>query len=145
MPLVDAGMRQLLATGWMHNRVRMVTASFLVKHLHTRWQVGAQHFLDHLIDADLASNQHGWQWVAGTGTDAAPYFRIFNPALQGEKFDPDAAYIRRWIPELSGFELSQAQHQGTVDNSARNSYPDPIVDLDAERRDVLARHQAARS
>jgi deoxyribodipyrimidine photo-lyase len=145
VPLVDAGMRQLLATGWMHNRVRMVTASFLIKHLHTRWQVGAQHFLDHLIDADLASNQHGWQWVAGTGTDAAPYFRVFNPVLQGEKFDPDAAYIRRWIPELSGLEPSQAHHPWTVDNSARNGYPEPIVDLDAERRDALARHQAARS
>ncbi|HSN12041.1 MAG TPA: deoxyribodipyrimidine photo-lyase, partial [Propionibacteriaceae bacterium] len=101
VPLVDAGMRQLLATGWMHNRVRMVTASFLVKHLHTRWQVGAQHFLDHLIDADLASNQHGWQWVAGTGTDAAPYFRVFNPVLQGERFDPHATYIRAYVPELS--------------------------------------------
>ena len=145
VPLVDAGMRQLLATGWMHNRVRMVTASFLIKHLHTRWQVGAQHFLDHLIDADLASNRHGWQWVAGTGTDAAPYFRVFNPVLQGEKFDPDAAYIRRWIPELSGLEPSKAHHPWTVDNSARNGYPEPIVDLDAERRDALARHQAARS
>ncbi len=145
VPLVDAGMRQLLATGWMHNRVRMVTASFLVKHLHTRWQVGAQHFLDHLIDADLASNQHGWQWVAGTGTDAAPYYRVFNPVLQGEKFDPDAAYIRRWIPELSGLEPSQAHHPWTVDSSVRNGYPEPVVDLAAERRDALARHQVARS
>ena len=145
VPLVDAGMRQLLATGWMHNRVRMVTASFLVKHLHTPWQVGAQHFLDHLIDADLASNQHGWQWVAGTGTDAAPYFRIFNPVLQGERFDPDATYIRRWIPELSGLEPSHAHHPWTVDTSARHGYPEPVVDLDAERRDALARHQAARS
>ena len=145
VPLVDAGMRQLLATGWMHNRVRMVTASFLVKHLHTRWQVGAQHFLDHLIDADLASNQQGWQWVAGTGTDAAPYYRVFNPVLQGERFDPDAAYIRHWIPELARLDTDQAQHPWTVAGAARNGYPEPIVDLDAERREALARHQAARS
>jgi deoxyribodipyrimidine photo-lyase len=145
VPLVDAGMRQLLATGWMHNRVRMVTASFLIKHLHTRWQVGAQHFLDHLIDADLASNQHGWQWVAGTGTDAAPYYRVFNPVLQGEKFDPDARYIRRWIPELSALDTNAAHHPWTVPAYARQGYPDPIVDLDAERRDALDRHQAARA
>jgi len=145
VPLVDAGMRQLLSTGWMHNRVRMVTASFLIKHLHTRWQVGAQHFLDHLIDADLASNQHGWQWVAGTGTDAAPYFRVFNPVLQGEKFDPDASYIRHWVPELSGLATNQAHRPWTVPADARNGYPDPVVDLDAERHEALDRHQAARA
>jgi deoxyribodipyrimidine photo-lyase len=145
IPLVDAGMRQLLATGWMHNRVRMVTASFLVKHLHTRWQVGAQHFLDHLIDADLASNQHGWQWVAGTGTDAAPYFRVFNPVLQGEKFDPDARYIRHWIPELARLDPRRAHRPWTVAHNARSGYPDPIVDLDEERRDALLRHRAARA
>jgi deoxyribodipyrimidine photo-lyase len=145
VPLVDAGMRQLLATGWMHNRVRMVTASFLIKHLHTRWQVGAQHFLDRLVDADLASNQHGWQWVAGTGTDASPYFRVFNPVLQGEKFDPDASYIRHWVPELATLDTRQAHHPWTVAADARGGYPDPIVDLDAERRDALERHQAARA
>jgi deoxyribodipyrimidine photo-lyase len=145
VPLVDAGMRQLLATGWMHNRVRMVTASFLIKHLHTRWQVGAQHFLDHLIDADLASNNHGWQWVAGTGTDAAPYYRVFNPVLQGEKFDPDARYIRRWIPELADLTPAQAHHPWTVSSETRHAYPDPIVDLDTERREALGRHQAVRS
>jgi deoxyribodipyrimidine photo-lyase len=145
VPLVDAGMRQLLATGWMHNRVRMVTASFLVKHLHTRWQVGAKHFLDHLIDADLGSNQHGWQWVAGTGTDAAPYYRVFNPVLQGERFDPDARYIRRWIHELSDLDTEQAHHPWTVPSGCRNHYPDPIVDLRAERQDALLRHQAARA
>ncbi len=144
VPLVDAGMRQLLTTGWMHNRVRMVTASFLVKHLHTPWQVGAQHFLDHLFDADLASNQHGWQWVAGTGTDAAPYFRVFNPVLQGERFDPDAAYIRRHVPELSGLVASQAHRPWTIGHEARHGYPDPVVDLAAERRDALVRHRAAR-
>ncbi len=145
VPLVDAGMRQLLATGWMHNRVRMVAASFLIKHLHTRWQVGAQHFLDHLIDADLASNQHGWQWVAGTGTDAAPYYRVFNPVLQGERFDPDASYIHRWIPELGALTAHEAHHPWTVSAERRGGYPDPIVDLDEERKVALARHQAARS
>ncbi|HET7725292.1 MAG TPA: deoxyribodipyrimidine photo-lyase [Propionibacteriaceae bacterium] len=144
VPLVDAGMRQLLQTGWMHNRVRMVAASFLVKHLHTRWQVGAQHFLDHLIDADLASNQHGWQWVAGTGTDAAPYFRVFNPILQGERFDPEATYIRTYLPELSGLTPAEAHRPWTVDAAARGGYPEPAVDLDVERREALARHKAAR-
>ncbi len=98
-PIVDAGMRQLLATGWMHNRVRMITASFLVKDLHLPWQWGARHFMRHLVDGDLASNQHGWQWTAGTGTDASPYFRIFNPTSQGERFDPDGDYVRRWAPD----------------------------------------------
>jgi deoxyribodipyrimidine photo-lyase len=87
-------MRQLLATGWMHNRVRMIVASFLVKDLHLPWQWGARHFMQHLVDGDLASNQHGWQWTAGTGTDAAPYFRVFNPASQSQRFDPDGDYIR---------------------------------------------------
>ena len=100
-PLVDAGLRELWATGWMHNRVRMVVASFLVKNLLITWQEGARWFWDTLVDADLANNTLGWQWTAGCGADAAPYFRIFNPVTQGEKFDPDAAYIRRWIPELA--------------------------------------------
>ncbi len=101
-PIVDAGMRQLLADGWMHNRVRMIVASFLVKDLHVGWTHGARHFMRHLVDGDLASNQHGWQWTAGTGTDAAPYFRVFNPVTQGNKFDPDGDYVRRWVPELAG-------------------------------------------
>ena len=100
-PVVDAGMRQLRATGWMHNRVRMIVASFLVKDLHVEWQHGARHFMRWLVDGDLASNQHGWQWIAGCGTDAAPYFRVFNPTSQGSKFDPDGAYVRRWVPELA--------------------------------------------
>ena len=99
-PFVDAGMRQLLAEGWMHNRVRMVTASFLVKDLHLPWQRGARWFMRTLRDGDLASNQQGWQWVAGCGTDAAPYFRIFNPVTQGLRFDPDGDYVRRYVPEL---------------------------------------------
>lgn len=124
-PIVDAGMRQLAATGWMHNRVRMITASFLVKDLHLPWQWGARHFLDHLVDGDLASNNHGWQWAAGTGTDAAPYFRVFNPTTQAERHDPDGAYAERWIPEL-----------GTDDA------PTPIVDHAAERDEALARYRA---
>ncbi|MEP7353560.1 MAG: deoxyribodipyrimidine photo-lyase [Acidobacteriota bacterium] len=100
-PIVDAGMRQLWHTGWMHNRVRMVAASFLVKHLLIPWQEGAAWFWDTLVDADLANNTMGWQWVAGCGADAAPYFRIFNPTLQAERFDPDGAYVRRWVPELA--------------------------------------------
>lgn len=121
-PLVDAGMRQLSETGFMHNRVRMIAASFLVKDLHLPWWWGARHFLDQLTDGDMASNQHGWQWAAGTGTDAAPYFRVFNPETQAKKFDPDGDYIRRWIPEF-----------GTDD------YPDPIVDHKAEREEALRR------
>ena len=100
-PIVDAGMRQLWRIGWMHNRVRMVAASLLVKHLLQPWQDGAAWFLDTLLDADLAANSASWQWVAGCGTDAAPYFRVFNPVLQGEKFDPDGAYVRRWVPEVA--------------------------------------------
>ncbi len=101
VPMVDAGMRELYATGWMHNRVRMIVASFLVKNLMLPWQRGAEWFWDTLVDADLASNSLGWQWTAGCGADAAPYFRVFNPVLQGKKFDPDGEYVRRWIPELS--------------------------------------------
>jgi deoxyribodipyrimidine photo-lyase len=101
-PLVDAGMRELLCTGWMHNRVRMIAASFLTKHLLIPWQTGARWFWERLVDADLANNTFGWQWAAGCGHDAAPYFRIFNPVLQGQKFDPQGKYIRRWIPELAG-------------------------------------------
>jgi deoxyribodipyrimidine photo-lyase len=99
--IVDAGMRQLAATGWMHNRVRMITASFLVKDLHLPWQWGARWFMEHLIDGDLASNSHGWQWAAGTGTDAAPYFRVFNPQLQQERYDPSGEYVDRWAPRLA--------------------------------------------
>src|SRR6516165_9742017 len=98
---VDVGMRQLRETGFMRNRVRMITASFLVKDLHLPWQWGARWFLDQLIDGDVANNQHGWQWCAGSGTDAAPYFRVFNPTTQGEKFDPTGDYVRRQVPELA--------------------------------------------
>jgi deoxyribodipyrimidine photo-lyase len=99
-PIVDAGMRQLLGEAYVHNRVRMIVASFLVKDLHVDWRRGARHFMQHLVDGDLASNNHGWQWVAGTGTDASPYYRVFNPTRQGREFDPDGDYVRRWVPEL---------------------------------------------
>ncbi|MEZ0579062.1 deoxyribodipyrimidine photo-lyase [Nocardioides sp. MH1] len=143
-PVVDAGMRQLLETGWMHNRVRMVTASFLVKDLHVWWPVGARHFLDHLVDGDLASNNHGWQWVAGTGTDASPYFRVFNPITQGKRFDPDGDYVRRWVPELRHLSGKAAHEPWRHDDGYAEGYPEPVVDHDEERREALDRYQEVR-
>lgn len=136
-PLVDAGMRQLQATGWMHNRVRMVTASFLVKDLHQRWQRGADHFLAWLVDGDVAQNQLNWQWVAGTGRDAAPYFRVFNPVLQGRKFDPDGDYVRRWVPELRGIPGAAVHEPWRLPAGAAPGYPPRIVDHAAERAVAL--------
>ncbi|MEO7061094.1 MAG: deoxyribodipyrimidine photo-lyase [Lapillicoccus sp.] len=140
-PIVDAGMRQLLAEGWMHNRVRMIVASFLVKDLHLEWTRGARHFMDHLIDGDLANNQHGWQWTAGTGTDAAPYFRVFNPVNQGEKFDPDGDYVRRWVPELRAV-AGAAVHQPWTLEDPPPDYPSPMVDHKTERLESLSRLKA---
>ena len=137
-PIVDAGMRQLLAEGWIHNRVRMIVASFLVKDLHLEWTDGARHFMRHLIDGDLASNNHGWQWVAGTGTDAAPYFRIFNPVLQGKKFDPDGAYVRKYVPELSGLSGKVIHEPWTDKAGPPADYPAPIVEHAHERDASLA-------
>ncbi|WP_425454806.1 cryptochrome/photolyase family protein [Actinokineospora cianjurensis] len=134
-PIVDAGMRQLLAEGWMHNRVRMIVASFLVKDLHVPWWWGARHFMRHLVDGDLASNQHGWQWTAGSGTDAAPYFRVFNPTTQGEKFDPNGDYVRRYIPELREVPGKKAHQPPEV-----TGYPAPIVDHKHEREIALERY-----
>jgi deoxyribodipyrimidine photo-lyase len=142
-PIVDAGMRQLMGEGWMHNRVRMIVASFLVKDLHVEWQHGARHFLDLLVDADLASNQHGWQWVAGSGTDAAPYFRVFNPVTQGRKFDPDGAYIRRWVPELAHLDAAGI-HEPWKLGEVPAGYVAPIVDHAEERREALRRYEAIR-
>ncbi len=144
-PFVDAGMRQLLAEGWMHNRVRMVTASFLVKDLHQYWTRGARHFMQHLRDGDLAANQHGWQWVAGTGTDASPYFRVFNPVKQGLDHDPDGAYVRRWVPELRAVPGAAVHQPWTLPDGLPAGYPERIVDHDAERRDALDRYQRARA
>lgn len=136
-PLVDAGMRQLRKTGFLHNRVRMIVASFLVKDLHLPWQWGARWFLDQLIDGDMANNQHGWQWTAGCGTDAAPYFRVFNPDKQREKFDPAGDYVRRWVPELADVSDLRLRRGDRPSN-----YPQPIVDHGAERAEALRRYQS---
>ena len=143
-PIVDAGMRQLLAEGWMHNRVRMITASFLTKDLHAWWPVGARHFLDHLVDGDLASNNHGWQWVAGTGTDAAPYFRVFNPVTQGTKFDPQGDYVRRWVPELAHLPGKKAHVPWDAEDGYDHDYPKRIIDHAEERQRALDRYQRGR-
>lgn len=141
VPIVDAGMRELWATGWMHNRVRMIAASFLTKNLRAHWSVGARWFWDTLVDADLANNTLGWQWVAGTGVDAAPYFRVFNPVSQSRRFDPDGEYLARWIPELARLPVA-ARHAPWsaigVRTEELDGYPlRPIVDLAATRRAAL--------
>jgi deoxyribodipyrimidine photo-lyase len=149
IPIVDAGMRELWQTGWMHNRIRMVVASFLVKHLLIPWQLGENWFWDTLVDADLATNAASWQWVAGSGADAAPYFRVFNPVLQGKKFDPDGAYVRRFVPELARlpdahihapWEAPPALLAASGVGLGTN-YPHPIIDLAAGRNRALAAFQ----
>ena len=140
-PIIDAGMRQLWSTGWMHNRVRMITASFLVKQLLQSWQDGARWFWDTLVDADLANNTMGWQWSAGCGADAAPYFRVFNPVTQGEKFDPSGDYVRSWIPELKLLPMIylhrpwEASHTILADAGIKlgRHYPNPVMGLQAGR------------
>ena len=141
-PIVDAGMRQLLAEGWMHNRIRMVVASFLVKDLHLPWWRGARYFMRQLVDGDLASNQLNWQWVAGCGTDAAPYFRVFNPVTQSRKFDPDGAYIRSHVPELRGVTGKEVHEPWTLPAGPPDGYPMPIVDHAEERQEALRRYGA---
>lgn len=138
-PFVDAGMRQLVAEGWMHNRTRMVVASFLVKDLHLEWQLGADFFMVHLVDFDVASNAHGWQWTAGTGTDASPYYRIFNPIEQGKRFDGNGDYIRKYIPELYHLTADQIHEPWLAANGYKNAYPLRIVDHVSERLEALAR------
>ena len=152
VPIVDAGMRQLQSEGWMHNRVRMLTASFLVKDLLIDWRLGERHFRRLLVDADVPQNVGNWQWVAGTGADAAPYFRIFNPVTQGRRFDPDGAYVRRWVPELRGVpapELHGPWELGPLELEAAGvrlgeTYPYPIVDHAEARRETLAAYERAR-
>ncbi len=152
-PIVDAGMRELWATGWMHNRVRMIAASFLVKHLRLPWGEGARWFWDTLVDADLANNTLGWQWTAGCGADAAPYFRIFNPVLQGEKFDPEGAYVKAWVPELGGLSPAFVHRPWEADAATLDaggvelgrSYPRPIVDHAEARRAALAALQSIKA
>jgi deoxyribodipyrimidine photo-lyase len=146
IPLVDAGMRELWTTGYLHNRVRMIAASFLVKNLLIPWQEGARWFWNTLVDADLANNTLGWQWCAGCGADAAPFFRIFNPVLQGEKFDPEGRYIRRWVPELARLENRHLHQPWTADPSVLatagivpgKDYPEPVVDLPDSRKRALS-------
>jgi deoxyribodipyrimidine photo-lyase len=145
-PIVDAGMRQLWTAGWMHNRVRMITASFLIKHLLIDWRAGEQWFWDTLVDADSANNPANWQWVAGSGADAAPYFRIFNPVLQGEKFDPQGDYVRRFVPELADLPAAFIQAPFTASPlelasagvTLGKSYPKPLVEHQAARARALA-------
>jgi deoxyribodipyrimidine photo-lyase len=145
IPLVDAGMRELWHTGWMHNRVRMVAASWLVKNLRLHWLEGARWFWDTLVDADLANNTLGWQWVAGCGADAAPYFRVFNPVLQGERFDPDGDYVRRWVPELAKLPARHIHQPWQAPAALLQScgirlgldYPHPQADLKASREQAL--------
>jgi deoxyribodipyrimidine photo-lyase len=146
-PLVDAGMRQLAATGWMHNRVRMVAASLLVKDLHLDWRRGERHFARHLVDYDPAVNNGNWQWVASTGADAQPYFRIFNPWTQQRRFDPDAAYVRRWVPELATFDAEEIHRLDRRRPPGLSGYPLPLVDhrkesVEAQRRFERARKSA---
>ncbi len=152
-PIVDAGMRQLWETGWMHNRVRMVVASFLIKHLLIDWRDGEQWFWDTLVDADPANNAASWQWVAGSGADASPYFRVFNPILQGVKFDPKGDYVRRFVPELKNLP-NKYLHQPWIapENILEEAgielgktYPKPIVDHDAARTRALSAYKDTRA
>ena len=152
-PIVDACMRQMLATGWMHNRGRMIVASFLAKDLLINWQAGEAWFMQHLVDGDPAANNGGWQWAAGTGTDAAPYFRIFNPVTQGERFDPEGTFVRRWVPELIAVPNRYIHAPWTMPAMTAalcgvevgRDYPAPIVDRAIVRERTLAAYQAARA
>jgi len=145
-PLVDAGMRQLLSEGWMHNRVRMLTASFLIKDLHLDWRWGAKWFMWRLVDGDVANNVHGWQWTAGVGTDASPYYRVFNPTLQAERFDPDGTYIRSYVPELATIKGAAVLQPGGggAGGLFSNGYFEPMVDHAAEREEALRRLERSR-
>jgi deoxyribodipyrimidine photo-lyase len=151
IPIVDAGMRELWTTGWMHNRVRMIVASLLTKNLRLHWLHGARWFWDTLVDADLANNTQGWQWTAGSGADAAPYFRIFNPVSQGERFDPEGRYVKRWVPELVRVPAKAVHQPWTLKPAERSAlglagsaYPDPIVDLKSSREAALGAYQRMR-
>lgn len=139
VPIVDAGMRELYATGWMHNRVRMIVASYLIKNLLVPWQEGEHWFRDTLVDADLASNSMGWQWTAGCGVDASPFFRVFNPVLQGEKFDKQGEYVRHWVPELAEVDTRYLHKPWELGDTARAAldYPEPLVDLKQTRQRAL--------
>ena len=143
IPIVDAGIRQMLQTGWMHNRVRMIVAMFLSKNLLIDWRKGEQWFMQHLIDGDLAANNGGWQWCASTGTDAVPYFRIFNPISQSQKFDSQGDYIRKWIPELAHLDAKIIHEPYAKYPNLKLNYPKPIVDLKMSRQRALAAFKSA--
>ncbi|NWE72454.1 deoxyribodipyrimidine photo-lyase, partial [Pseudomonas gingeri] len=139
LPIIDAAMRQLLDTGWMHNRLRMVVAMFLTKNLLIDWREGERFFMRHLIDGDLAANNGGWQWSSSTGTDAAPYFRIFNPISQSERFDSEGLFIKHWLPELAGLNKKEVHNPAAVGGLfGVADYPRPIVDLGKSRERALA-------
>jgi deoxyribodipyrimidine photo-lyase len=140
-PFVDAAMRQLIQEGWMHNRTRMVVASFLVKDLHLEWQLGERFFAEHLVDYDVASNAHGWQWTAGTGTDASPYYRVFNPIEQGKRFDENGDYIRKYVPELAHLSAAEIHEPWLYLDGYSKGYPERLVDHALERLESLARLQ----
>jgi deoxyribodipyrimidine photo-lyase len=153
VPVVDAGMRQLLTTGWMHNRARMITASFLTKDMLIDWRWGEAWFMQHLIDGDPAANNGGWQWTAGTGTDAAPYFRIFNPVKQGMKFDPQGQYIKRWVPELANLPEAYIHQPWTMPRSLQSTYgcvigqdyPSPLIDHAWARRRAMQAYRQGKN
>ena len=140
-PFVDAAIRQLISEGWMHNRTRMVVASFLVKDLHLEWQIGERFFAQHLVDYDVASNAHGWQWTAGCGTDASPYYRIFNPIEQGKRFDENGDYIRRYVPELAHLSAAEIHEPWLFLDGYSKGYPERVVDHATERLESLTRLQ----
>lgn len=142
IPIIDAGMRQLLKTGWMHNRVRMITAMFLCKNLLIDWRIGEQWFMEHLIDGDLAANNGGWQWCASTGTDAVPYFRIFNPIAQSKKFDPNGDYIRQWVDELAHLDNKVIHEPYSSKTPLQLNYPKPIVDLKETRLKAIETYKS---
>lgn len=147
VPIVDAGMRQLLATGWMHNRVRMIAAMYLTKNLLIDWREGERHFMRHLVDGFFASNNGGWQWSASTGTDAAPYFRVFNPVSQSQRFDESGRYIRRYVPELSDLDGDEIHEPWLIPplRRGRLGYPEPLVDLSRSRREAISAFAAIRT
>lgn len=142
IPIVDAAMRQLNETGWMHNRLRMVTAMFLTKNLFIDWRLGEAYFMSKLVDGFLASNNGGWQWSASTGTDSAPYFRVFNPVTQSERFDPKGYFIRQWVPELAKLDNKRIHDPGSKGGIIPKGYPRPIVDLKESRKEAIAKFQA---
>jgi deoxyribodipyrimidine photo-lyase len=149
IPLVDAGMRELAVTGLMHNRARLVTASFLTRHLLLDWRDGARHFMTQLLDGQMSQNDGNWQWVAGTGADAQPFHRIFSPLRQGERFDPNGEYVRRWVPELARVPARLVHEPWTLTPIERRAmcpdYPPPVVDLDVARARALAAFERARA